>query len=190
MAKARRTKVKDKWKGKEWYEVITPKLFDNAVIGETLTVDPSTLVGRVMETSLIDLGGDGRKYYVKFFFKIDKIEGNRALTVLNGHDTTRDFIARIVNIRTSRVDTNSIIKLKDGKMNVKTITICNRQVKAQIKKNVRDMVLNLVKGECEKLTIDEFVKEMVSDKIQKKIKSQVNKIYPIRYFEFTKTKIL
>ena len=59
MAKARsRTaarKVKDRWRAKNWYNIVAPPSFDNVIIADTLTEDPKNLINRVTQTSLQDL---------------------------------------------------------------------------------------------------------------------------------------
>ena len=61
MAKARSRavarKVKDKWKAKNWYQILAPPLFDNVPIADTLADKPNSLIGRVTEASLQDLTG-------------------------------------------------------------------------------------------------------------------------------------
>src|SRR3989344_5115258 len=40
------------------------------------------------------------------------------------------------------------------------------------------------------LTEEEFVKKMISDELQQNIRAEVNKIYPLRAFEFRKSEVL
>ncbi len=186
---ARRVKVKEKWKGKDWYTVIAPKYFASKDIGQTPALDPNLVMGRVVDSSLMHLGGDPGKYYFKLSFKISELDGLKALTKFHGHICTRDFISRIVQNRTTRIDTNNIIALKDGKIRIKTIAITNRRVKAEISKKIRAFIVEKVK-DIEKMTIEEFIKNITTNKLQIKIKKETNKLYPIRFFEFRKSEVL
>jgi len=179
-----------KLKGKDWYEITAPKFFGDFVIGETLALEPSQLNGRVIETSLTDITGDPNKYYFKFFFKINDVKGNKAITKFIGHDCTRDYITRIVSRRKTRIDTNDVIKLKDSKIKVKTIAISNRQVSQAIETKIRRIVRESVIKELEKLKTEEFIREIIDSKLQAKIKKSVSKVYPLRFFEFRKTEVL
>jgi len=190
MAKRRPIKVKEKWKGKEWYQIISPKYVGGATIGETMAADPKNVLGRVVEASLIDLKGDPGKYYLKLFFKIKDIDGTKAITRFFGHTCTKDFVARSVQIRTSRIDTNNIIDLKDGKMRVKTLAVSNRAVRSNVKAQIRQFIVNELKTELPKLTTEEFVKELIAGKFQQGVRKKLNKIYPTRTFEFRKTEII
>lgn len=182
--------VKEKLKGKEWYQIYTPKLFGDLVIGETPSLDPELLKGRTIEVSLMDLSGDTNKYYIKLFFKVSEIDGNKALTKFSGHDCTKDFTARIVQVRTSRIDTNDVIQLTDGKIRLKAIAISNRVVNTNLKIKIRKYIKEIIKNEISKMSIEQFVKNMVIGKTQQKIKREINKIYPLRFFEFRKSEVL
>ncbi len=179
-----------KLKGKDWYQITAPKFFGDFVIGETIAFDPSQLKGRVVETSLTDITGDPNKYYLKFYFKIDSVDNSKALTKFVGHDCTRDYLARIVRKRKTRIDTNDIIELKDNKIRVKTIAISNRRVSHPVEVKVRRIVRESVIEAIEKMKTEEFIREIIDGKLQSKIRKDVSKVYPLRFFEFRKTEVL
>lgn len=175
---------------KEWYDVISPKYFGNQVIGQSTSTDSQKLVGRIIETSLVELTGEATKYYIKLYFKVDKVEGGKMYTKFFGHDTTRDFVARIVRLRSARIDTNDIVDLKDGKMRIKSIAVTARDVKRGLEKDIRKNIREMVKEELEKMTIDDFLRNMITGTLQKKIKKAVNKKYPLAQFEFRKSQLI
>ncbi len=175
---------------KEWYDIITPKYFGKKSLGQSLADDPKKLMGRVIETSLVELTGEATKYYIKLYFKVDQVEGGKLYTKFSGHDCARDFIARIVRLRTDRIDTNDVIELKDGKMRLKSVTITRRRVRKGVEKNLRKTIRDSIKGELKSMTIDDFIKNLVTGSLQKKIKKQVSKLYPLAQFEFRKSQVL
>lgn len=182
--------AKEKWKGKDWYEIKAPDFFKGIIIGETTAMDPNLIKGRVIETSLIELTGDPSKYYIKLFFKVIDVNGSTANTKFFGHTCTKDYIARIVQVRTSRIDTNDVVQLADGKMRIKAIAICNRRVKISLGTTIRKAMSELIKKNISKMTIKDFVKSMIEGKIQNKVKKDISKLYPLRFFEFKKTQII
>lgn len=179
-----------KLKGKEWFQIMAPDFFRNIVIGETMAIDPQQIKGRVVETSLMDLTGDPGKYYIKLFFKVTEIKDNKAATIFVGHDCTRDFLARIVRTRTTRIDTCDMIELKDIKMRVKTISISNRAVSKNVDSAIRKNVRELVKAELNKMSLEEFLQGMIDGTIQSRIRKGISKVYPLRNFEFRKTEVI
>ena len=179
-----------KLKGKDWYQITAPKFFGDFVIGETIAFDPNQLKGRVIETSLTDITGDPNKYYLKFYFKIEDVKNKKAITKFIGHDCTRDFLARIVRRRSTRIDTNDIIKLLDNRIRVKSIAISNRRVSQAVETKVRGIVRETIIKELEEIKTEEFIREIIDGKLQARIRKNVSKVYPLRYFEFRKTEVL
>jgi len=179
-----------KLKGKEWYQIVAPAFFGDFVIGQTIAIEPNQLKGRVIETSLTDITGDPNKYYLKFYFKVEDIKENKAITRFFGHDCTRDFIARIVHGRTTRIDTSDVVKLLDNNLRVKTIAISNRSVSKNLEIKIRKIIRDVISDELSKMKTEEFIREMIDGKLQSKIRKIISKTYPLRHFEFRKTEVL
>lgn len=180
-----------KAKVKEWFSIIAPKIFDEKEIGRTTTSDPKTLINRRIILSAIDLTNDLAKYYLKLSFKINKIDGNKALTEFDGSECLRDYISRMVVRRVRRIDAVQDLITKDGKkIRVKGIAVIPRRIKSSIQKNVRNKIKELVKAEIENSTLEEFVRKIFSDEIKNKILKEARRIYPVRNFEIRKTEVL
>lgn len=184
-----RRPIQKKMKGKEWYEIVAPKFLGEISLGETLTMDKKLIMGRTVEASLMEISNDPTKYYITLFFKINKID-NKAYTEFFGHTCTRDFLARIVQKRSSKIETNDVVNFKDGKLRLKGIAITRRRVDSSVKTELRKKIIELTKKMTAKSDIEGFVKSFVLGKIQDSIKKDLNKIYPIRIFEFRKSEVV
>ncbi len=185
---ARPIKVKEKFRGKEWFEIRAPKFLGEGAAGETPALDANLLAGRTVESNLFEIANDPSKFHIKLFFKVDSVNGKNAYTKFSGHECTRDFISRIVQKRTGVVETNDVLELADGKLRVKTIAICNRPTKSNIDSKIRKKISEMLKAE--KPTIEKFVQDFISGKTQNAIRNELSKIYPIRVFEIRKTEVL
>jgi len=179
-----------KWKGKQWYQVVTPNYIGDVVIGETLISDPNALKGRVVETSLIDLMEDSEKFHFKMYFKICEVAGNKAFTKFVGHEITRDFIGRAIQTRTTRIDTNDVVTFTDGKLRIKALAVTNKNVSIQVDKAIRAAVRAAVLASAKDRKIEEWVSGMAAGEIQSVIRADLNKVYPIRMFEFRASKLI
>jgi len=177
-------------KGKNWFAITAPKLFNEHPLGEALATDPATLVGRIISSSLLELTGDPSRYYVRLFFRVTSFDGAAARTSYAGHETTNDFLARVVQLRTTRIDNNDVLQLMDGKMRIKSVAITNRHVTEKVEKAVRAQIRELIAATVKEKTIDQFIEAFVKGEIQQAIHSEMNKLYPLRVFEFTKTEVL
>lgn len=178
-------------KAKGWFTILAPKIFNERELAKTVALDPNSLINRRISVSLMELINDFSKYYMKFIFRIKRVEGEKAFTEFDGSECLQDYISRMVLRRVRRVDTVQDLVTKDGKkIRVKGLTIIPRRVKTAIKKAVRSKVEETIKTEVEGSTLEEFVKKIISDEIKVKILKDARKVHPIRNFEIRKTEII
>jgi len=50
--KIKKSRTADKWKKKQWYNIIAPAEFDKVVIGETVAEKPKNIEGRIIKIDL------------------------------------------------------------------------------------------------------------------------------------------
>ncbi len=181
-------KIEKSLKGKVWVKILAPKFFEEKFMGETLASEPEQVLNRTIEMGAFEFGNP-EKFYFKLFFKVNSVEGSLAKTIFFGHDTSRDFLARVVHYNATRIDTNQIVQLKDAKIRIKTVSMTARQVSQKIEKELRGKISELV-STLSSLTTEEFVKKIISDELQHAIRVEANKIYPLRAFEFRKSEFL
>ncbi|MCD6476642.1 MAG: hypothetical protein J7K26_00550 [Candidatus Aenigmarchaeota archaeon] len=177
-------------KTKTWFEIKAPKLFKSISLGETPALEAKDIIGRVVDTSLIELDNKTKKYYVKLFFKINNVDSNKANTVFIGHECMRDFLSRVIRTGGTRIDVNDIFELKDSKLRVKIVIMTRGRVSISVNKKIRKKTKELLESELKTLTLDEFIKSFIENKIQSKIIEEIKKIYPIKVLEINKTNVL
>ncbi|MBS3055476.1 MAG: 30S ribosomal protein S3ae [Candidatus Aenigmarchaeota archaeon] len=176
-----------KAKAKEWYSIIAPKMFDEREIGKTMVSDPDNLVGRKVNLSMLELTNDFSKYYMKISFQIDKVDEKKAYTTFTGTEVMRDYISRLILRRVRRIDNVENVTTKDGsKVIVKTVAVAPRRIKSSIQKVIRVEIKSMIKDEVEKLSLEEFVQDILSDILKNKILRHIRRIYPVRAFEIRK----
>jgi small subunit ribosomal protein S3Ae len=195
MAKARSRaaarKVKDRWKAKNWYNVLAPASFDNATIAETLADEPSKLTDRVTEISLQDLTNDFRKSHIKLFFKINQIEDNNARTAYIGHTLTSDYLRRMVRRRRSKIDAVYDAKTRDGaRIRIKPFATTDRRIQNSQKKIIRLTMRKTILSKARSMTLSEFIKYIIEGKLGSDIYKSCKTFYPVRRIEIYKTEVL
>jgi len=180
-----------KKRGKQWYTMVAPEMFGGVELGKTLAEDPKTLIDRKIDTSLMDLVNDFKKYYMKFSFQVVDVNGEKAMTRFVGSTCLRDYVSRMVGRWSTRVDTIQDLTTKDGlKVRIKGILIIPRRVKSSIKSAVRDDARATIKSEVEKSTLEEMVNDIISDKIKRKVLRNAQRIYPVKSFEIRKSEVI
>ena len=190
-ARAAARKVKDKWRAKNWYNILAPTLFDNVIVAETLAGEPNSLIGRVTQASLQDITNDFRKAHIKLFFKISNIEGENAHTVFHGHSLTSDYLRRMVRRRRSRIDGVYDVETRDGaRIRAKPFAITDRRIQNSQKRLIRGAMKNTLATVAKQKTLNSFLKDSFEGKLGTEIYKHCKNLYPVRRVEIYKTEVL
>lgn len=180
-----------KARNKEWFTIIAPEIFDNKEIGKTMISNPELLPGRRVIMSPVELTENFDKYYMKFIFRVNRIEGNKAFTEFDGSECMRDYVSRMVLRRVSRIDTIQDLTTSDGKkIRVKGLAIISRRAKNSIQIVIRSRIKEILKNEIEKMTLDDLIEDILSDDIKSSVLKEIRSIYPVRNFEIRKTEVI
>ncbi len=195
MAKARsRTaarKIKDKWKSKNWYNILAPPSFDNITIADTLSDNPDKLINRVTEVSLQDITNDFRKSHIKLFFKINKIEDTNALTQFIGHELTSDYLRRMIRRKRSKIDGVYDVNTRDGAIiRVKPFATTDKRIQNSQRKVVRDTMKQTIYDQAKISTLSEFIQFIIDGKVGSEVYKKCKKLYPVKRVEVNKTEVI
>ena len=176
---------------KTWYEIISPSMFGSVSIGETMAFEPKNLIGRKIKVNITELGKQYQKFFMKLIFKIDNIEGSKAHTNFVGHEVTTERIYRMVQRRVRRVDCIVDTKTSDNvKIRLKVILILVRRVGTSVKNDARAKAKESVERLVKDMTLEALVKSMIEDQLQKNIREECKKIYPVGQIEVRKSEVM
>lgn len=184
-------KKSKKLRGKKWFRLKAPDMFDGKDLGEGAAQTEEDMIGRTVEVGATDLVKSSRKYYFKVKFKVDKVSGDKARCRFIGHECSRDFITRMIRKRSKRIDDRTKVKTKDDvKVIVKTVCATIKSVGASTQTAIRKDISKNLKETASDTTLDKFIKSIFSGKIQKQLKESGDKIYPLRGIEIRKTEVI
>jgi len=185
------TKLKDKWRQKKWYVVVAPAAFGNVELGKTLSADPQKLVGRVLESTLYNITEDFSQLHVKLFFRITRVEGDKAYTLFKGHDLARDYLRSLVRRGSSRIDGIFPMVTKDGyTMRVGVIALSTVRTKSSQKHSIRHLMEDVISKKSGQLMYDELIQQLVLGKIASEIYNAAKSVYPLRKIEVRKSELV
>jgi small subunit ribosomal protein S3Ae len=184
-------KARDRWKAKNWYKVLAPDMFGGAEMAETLSDEPSKLIGRSLPISLMDLTGDFSKQHIKIRFKITTIRGDEALTTFMGHSLTSDYIRRLTRRKHSKMDGVYDVQTKDGYVvRVKPMAITEKRIQSSQERVLRKLTGDTIDEFAKTSTLSELIKAIISGDLAKNIFKRCKPIYPIKRVEISKSEIL
>ncbi len=184
-------RVRDKWRGKAWYMVLSPPYFGSVELGSVPAEEPEQLVGRVVDSTLYDITNDFAHQYLKMRFQIAEVEGKNAKTIFKGHEYSRDYLRSLVRRRTTKVDGLFGVTTKDGfTLRVAVSGFTLSRIKTSQERVVRGIMNRIIKEKASALTMDQFAQEMVLGKIASDIYNEAKKIAPLRHVGIRGSKVV
>jgi small subunit ribosomal protein S3Ae len=184
-------RVQDKWRMKEWYNIVSPAYFGGVNLGTTPGTNADNLLGRIVETTLFDITGDFAQQYLKLYFKVINLAGTEAQTIFNGHEYSRDYLRSLVRRGSTRVDAILQVKTPDDyTLRISVVILPVSRLNAGQIGSLRKIVRDIVGEKAKTLAFDQFVQEAVLGKIASDIYNVAKKITPLRHVGVRKSKLL
>lgn len=183
--------VRDKWRTKSWYTILSPNYFGNVELGTVPADEPSKLMGRIIDSTLYDITNDFQHQYLKMYFQVVEVDEKTAKTVFKGHEYSRDYLRSLVRRRTTRVDSLLNIITKDEyKLRLSVSVFTLSRIKTTQENAMRKLMTRIIQEKSKTLAFDQFVQEIVLGKIASDIYNEAKKIAPIRHVGIRKSKLL
>lgn len=192
MAEKSGKKVVDKWKTKQWYNVVAPEIFERKVIAETVASEPERLINRIVPISLMDITGkmSQQDIYTTVKFRITEVKGENAYTKIIGHELAPSYLRTLTRKNRSVIHHVVPVETKDGKrVKVKIIAVTFSKVSANTKKNLRNALVKAILDNGRSMSYDEFMREVVYGNFANKLFSIANAINAMRRVEVRKTEL-
>jgi len=188
---SKKRRVKDKWRDKDWYTIVSPSYFGGVELGAIPSEGPEKLMGRVVDATLYDITEDFSHQYLKMYFQVTGVEGRRANTTFKGHEYSRDYLRSLVRRRTTRVDRIVDVTTKDGytlRLAVSAFTLA--RIKTSQEQAIRALMKRIVEEKARELTFDQCVQEAVLGKLASDIYNEAKKVAPLRHMGIRKSKLI
>lgn len=190
LRKRKPTATKKKVK-KKWYTFLATAEYGNREIGKTLAEMPERMKGKRVRVNLAHLTGDMKKQNVTMTFKVVNIQDNKGVTEAVKYEISSAQVKRTVRKGKNKVEDSFIVETKDKrKVRVKPLLLTRHktsQIKvSEIRKKVRELLVESAK----KSNFNHFLFDAVMNKMQKQIKMNVKKIYPIQISEIRVIQLL
>jgi len=183
--------VKDKWRRKEWYDIILPRYFGETKVGETPAEEEKLLNGRVFETTLAQITGDFSQEYIKMYFQVTGAEDHKATTIFKGHEYLRDYLRSLVRRRSTKVDGIYRVTTTDGyKVKIIVTALTQVRIKSSQEHEIRAVMTGIVEEKAKTLTFDQLAHEMVLGKLASDVYSQAKNVTALRHVGVRKSELL
>ena len=179
---SRKRRVRDKWRGKQWYTVVSPPYFGEVELGTIPSDDANKVAGRVVDSTLYDITEDFSHQHCKMYFQITEVEGRTGNTIFKGHEYSRDFLRSLVRRRTTRIDGGVDVTTSDGyQLRLAVCAFTLTRIKTSQEKAIRAVIKRIIVEKAGALEFDQFVQEAVLGKLASDIYNEAKKVSPLRH---------
>src|SRR3989338_6551238 len=103
-----------KWKGKDWFSILSPKSFGETFLYETPATDPSSIVGRPVEVFAPQLTGDKTRSHIKLLFMVDEVKEKSATTQFYGLECLPEYVYRNIRAGLQKLEAIDTVDTKDN----------------------------------------------------------------------------
>ncbi|MBN2454153.1 hypothetical protein JXB11_01265 [Candidatus Woesearchaeota archaeon] len=176
-------KTLQKAKKKKWYPIHS-KLFNDALLGETLATEANDLIGRVVSVNLATLAGDVKRQSVSLRFRISSVKEGKVYADVISYLTSGSAIRRLVRRNVERADITSVCETLDKvRVKIKVFLLTRSKTSGSVLHSLQKECLGMLAKEIGKIEYGDFVWSLIEHKLQSELRKGLSKIYPLKAFE-------
>lgn len=179
------TQSSGKKKKAVWVSIHAPSTLKNSFVGETILKEPSDCVGRKLTLNMSTVMSDMKKQNLEVTLQIKSVVDKKAATRITGLALTKSYVKRLVRRGKSKVEHSFVSKTADGKsIRLKPVLVTNNKVPSSVATRLRNEIKASIVSFIESTNSVDVFDAIVNMKVQKDLKSEFSKIYPIKYIDF------
>lgn len=183
--------AKTKIKKKQWVQIIAPKLFDNALLGETHVNEKEQVLAKNISANLMTLTDDPRKQAYNVRFDIAELKDGKAHTQVVGIGMTPSAVRRLIRRGRDKIDDSFVMKIAGGRMvRIKPVLITGTKASKAAQTEMRLTTRKRMRDLYGKMRFDDLVKDVIESKTQRLIKDLCAKTHPLRSADIREAFIL
>ena len=176
---------------KEWYPIIAPKVFQNAVLGETTVYEPQQMIGKGLTISLMSLTNDSKRQNININFEVVDVQDGKGLANVVGYGMVQSSIRRLMRRNIERIDMSFSCKTSDNKdLRVKPLLITRSATIGSVVAKIRRITQDFITKYIGSASYDSLINDLVTQKLQSSLRKELNKIYPLRVCEIRSMEIV
>ncbi|MFH1848889.1 MAG: hypothetical protein ABH879_01755 [archaeon] len=181
------TDKKAKIRKKSWYKIFAPKIFNETQLGETHGYAAETVLGKTLKLNLMSVTDNLRHQSINVSFMVAELRGENAYTNVTSYEIVNANIRRLVRRQHDRIDLTMDCVTRDSvSLTLKPLLITRRNTSSAIRTSIRQRARGAIAETVGSLTYEGLFEEIISSRLQRKIKDIMKDIYPIKICEIRK----
>ena len=196
---AQKSKISDKPKAakalakgikKKWYNIVSPEMFRDFVIGETFVAEPSIIVGKTLSINLMTLTNDIKKQNINLKFLVNRVENETGIANVVGYELVPSSVRRLVRRGKQRIDPSFVCHTSDNiRVRVKPLLLAAININNSVLKSLRKASIDFITSGISKTSYPDLINSLMSYGLQKELRDHLKKIYPLKICEIREMKI-
>jgi len=177
----------ENWKAKQWFDVHTPEVLGDEVIGSIPAASESAVIGRVLKVSLSWVTHNPAHSFLSVSLLITKAQNNVANSEIKMLENQFSHIHSLVRRHADAIYTYDKIALKDNKTAVVKLFISTRSKVPYSKQHaLRKEVSAMLNEYAQTHSRDELIKSVLSNELQSQGLERLHKVAPVAKLEIRK----
>ncbi len=169
-----------KKKKKRWLTVLASRDFNNQYLAEVYVNEPEEALGRRLSINLMALTKDPKKQLFNVEFKINEIKDNNAITELMNYRIQAAQLKRVLKKGRNKMEDSFVYPIKENqKIVIKPILLTKSLVYKTILQEIRRATRKFLLEYANKNTFPQIMRDIISGKLQKDLRENAKKIYPV-----------
>jgi len=182
MAKAKQAAIKIK--KKRWFKIFAPKLFNEKLLGESFVTDQNLLLNKYVTVNLMGLTGDIKKQGIDMTFRVSALRPEGATTEIISFELVPSAVRRLVKRGNKAIEDSFTVKTKDDVIvRIKPLVFTRTKSKGSTATQIRKTMKTLLIRRIQTIGYYNLIMDLVGYAIQRPLRDELNRIYPIRTCE-------
>ncbi|MGC8710612.1 MAG: hypothetical protein ACP5RF_03335 [Candidatus Micrarchaeia archaeon] len=174
----------EKWKNKKWFNIYSPKVLGENVIGEMPANEEGSAMGRVIKISLSWITQNPQNSFMNIGLRVVDASNNAAHTEIDYIEGNYSYLHSLVRRYSTAIYTVDKVKDKDNKdIALKLLVVTSGKVATPKKKGIRKELIEFGRQYVSAISKDELVKAVMDGSFQAEGIKRINKIAPISKLE-------
>lgn len=179
--KVKKTKTVDKWRKKRYFSLFAPKQFQERELGQSIAYGPDELMGRRVSSNLMILTGNVKKQNINITFRVNKVKGDSAYTMIDQYSVAPAAIKRKVRRQKDRIDESIKLVTKDNiSVRIKPLIITVNKVSNSVTTALRSAAIKYMEKYIGETNYDQFVNDLIIEKFQRELRGSLSKLTPVK----------
>jgi|SRR3989344_180095 len=181
---AQSPKAAQQVKKKKWVQILAPKSFDNAFIGETYISEFSEAIGREVSVSLMALSGDPQKQNTILSFKMASHNNAAIITEIIGYRISPSAVRKTMRRGKEKVEDSFEAVTQDNiKVAIKPLLVTKGRATGGVLTNLRKHLHAYLVKVLSATTFENVLIDLMSQKFQRSMSDVLRKVYPLSVCE-------